>query len=173
MATHRKVFRFRMRPTRAQEPLLNRLAGARRWVFNWGLQRKREHYADTGKTLTAAALSAELAALKSKPETAWLKDVDSQSLQQALKDLDRAFRNFFEKRARYPRFKSRKRSLPGFRIPQRVKVEGRKVFVPKVGWVRIRLSQPVELAKNPLALASWCANQGRLHKVGKGCARTP
>jgi putative transposase len=62
-----------------------------------------------------------------------------------LKDLDRAFRNFFERRARFPRFKSRKRDPSRFRIPQRVKLADGKVSVPKVGPVRIRQSQPLEL----------------------------
>src|SRR5262249_41054189 len=83
-------------------------------------------------------------ALKSQAETAWLNEMDSQALQQTLKDLHRAFSNFFAKRARHPRFKSRKRDRARFRIPQRVKLDGGKVYVPKVGWVRIRQSQDVD-----------------------------
>ena len=145
MATHRKVFRFRMRPTPGQEGDLRRLAGARRWVWNWALDRRKAYYAETGKTIPAAQLSAELTALKHQPETAWLKEADSQALQQTLKDLDRAFRNFFEKRARFPRFKSKRRDPLRFRIPQRVKVADGAVVIPKVGKVRIRQSMPVDL----------------------------
>lgn len=143
MAKHRKVHRFRMRPTRLQEHVLNRLAGARRFIWNWGLARKREHYATTGGTLRYVDLNKELTELKRRPGMEWLRDADSQSLQEALRDLDRAFRNFFEKRARFPRFKSRKRDAARFRIPQRVKVAGGEVYVPKVGWVRIRQSRDV------------------------------
>jgi putative transposase len=132
-----------MEPTKAQEPIMNRLAGARRFIWNWSLRRWKDHYEATGKSIGLKQLSDELTALKQQPETAWLKDADSQSLQQALKDLHRAFVNFFEKRARYPRFKARKRDPLRFRIPQRVKVESGKVYVPKVGWVRIRQSRPV------------------------------
>ena len=141
---HRKVYRFRMEPTRAQAEALLRMAGARRFVWNWGLARRKEAYAATGKGLTYNQQAAELAVLKKQPEMAWLREADSQLLQQALKDLDRAFKAFFEKRAGFPRFKSKKRDEPRFRIPQRVKVEGSKVYVPKVGWVRIRQSQPVD-----------------------------
>lgn len=88
-------------------------------------------------------LNKELTELKRRPGMEWLRDADSQSLQEALRDLDRAFRNFFEKRARFPRFKSRKRDAARFRIPQRVKVAGGEVYVPKVGWVRIRQSRDV------------------------------
>lgn len=143
MAKHRKVHRFRMRPTRLQEHVLNRLAGARRFIWNWGLARKREHYATTGGMLRYVDLNKELTELKRRPGMEWLRDADSQSLQEALRDLDRAFRNFFEKRARFPRFKSRKRDAARFRIPQRVKVAGGEVYVPKVGWVRIRQSRDV------------------------------
>ena len=132
-----------MRPTRAQEPILNRLAGARRWVWNWALRRWKDYYEANGKSIGLKQLSTELTAIKQQPETAWLKEADSQALQQTLKDLHRAFANFFEGRARYPRFKSRKRDPLRFRIPQRVKVANGKVYVPKVGQVRIRQSQPV------------------------------
>jgi putative transposase len=133
-----------MRPTRVQGQSLDRMAGARRFVWNWALRRWKDHYAATGKSIGLKQLSAELTALKGQPETAWLNEVDSQALQQALKDLHRAFVNFFEKRARYPRFKSKKRDARRFRIPQRVKIQGGKVYVPKVGWVRIRRSRDID-----------------------------
>jgi putative transposase len=143
VATHRKSYRFRMEPTSAQARAINRMAGARRWVWNWALRRWKDHYAATGKSITLKQLSAELTALKKQPESAWLKEVDSQALQQVLKDLSRAFVSFFEKRARHPKFKSRKRDRGRFRIPQRITLKEGKVYVPKVGWVRIRQSQPV------------------------------
>jgi putative transposase len=134
-----------MEPTAEQRQAMNRMAGARRWVWNWALNRRRGYYREFGKTLTYAALCLELAALKTRVQTAWLKEVDSQSLQQAIKDVCQAFVNFFEKRARFPRFKCRKRDKARFRIPQRVKVTDGKVYVPKVGLVRIRQSQDVDL----------------------------
>ncbi len=144
MSIHRKAYRFRMRPKRSEEQSLNRMAGARRWVWNWALGRWREVFAATGKSITLKRLSAELTALKQQPETAWLNEVDSQALQQVVKDLHRAFINFFAKRARYPRFKGRKRDPLRFRIPQRVTVKDGKVYVPKIGWVRIHQSRRVE-----------------------------
>lgn len=145
MAKHRKVYRFRMRPTKAQAHALNRMAGARRWVWNWALARRREHYELTGKTLPMSALSSELTALKTKPETEWLKDADSQALQQVLKDLYQAYDNHFnpKMKAGFPRFKSKKRDKARFRTPQSAKVSAGKVYVPKIGWVRIWQSQDV------------------------------
>jgi putative transposase len=144
VATHRKVYRFRMRPHADQGQALNRMAGARRFVWNWALARWKETYAATGKSISLQQLSAELTALKTEPDTAWLSECDSQALQQVLTDLQRAFAHFFERRARYPRFKSKKRDQARFRIPQRVKVADGKVYVPKVGWVRIRQSREVD-----------------------------
>jgi putative transposase len=145
MAMHRKVFWSRVRPTPDQKGDLRRLAGSRRWLWNWALGRRKAYYAETGNTIPAAQLSAELTALKQQPETAWLQEADSQALQQALKDLDRAFRNFFAKRARFPRFKSKRRDPLRFRIPQRVQVAEGAVIIPKVGKVRIRQSRLVDL----------------------------
>ena len=145
MPTLRKVYRFRLKPTRAQEEGLQRLAGSRRFIDNWALARRRAHDAETGTTLTKKRLGAELTALKTKDDTAWLRESDSQLLQQAVADVDRAFTNFFEGRAKYPRFKSKRRDTPSFRIPQRVKVNGHAVYVPKVGLVKLRLSQVVGL----------------------------
>lgn len=140
----RKVYRFRMRPTEAQEAALYRMAGARRFVYNWALDRRKDHHASHGMDISSKRLSSELTTLKSEPETLWLKEVDSQMLQQALIDVDRAFDAFFEKRSRFPRFRSKKAGHFTFRIPQRVGIEDGKVYVPKVGWVRIRQSREVE-----------------------------
>lgn len=139
-----KVFQFRMKPDAAQREALARMAGARRFVWNWALAQRQAHYRETGKSLPAAELSRRLTLLKEQPETAWLREVDSQALQQVLADLQRAYVNFFSKRARFPRFKSRKREAPRFRIPQRVTIGDGRVYIPKVGSVRIRQSQPVD-----------------------------
>jgi putative transposase len=139
-----RAYRFRMRPTRAQEKVLLRQTGARRFIWNWALARRKACYKEHGKGIPASQLSRELTALKEQPETVWLREVDSQLLQQTLRDLDAAFRAFFDKRARFPRFKSKKRDTPRFRVPQRVKVVDGKVYVPKTGWVRIRQSQSID-----------------------------
>src|SRR5258708_6947609 len=129
----RRVYRFRLEPNLTQEEGLRRYAGARRFVWNWALAQKQAHYQETGKTLPDKDLSARLTVLKRQPETAWLAEIDSQLLQQAMVDLKRSFVNFFERRARYPRFKSRKRDTARFRIPQRVVLGGGSLEVPKIG----------------------------------------
>jgi putative transposase len=117
--TLQTTYRYRLNPTVAQETLLNQFAGARRFVWNWALNRKKSHYQQTGATLGFAALSAELTRLKQQPETAWLREMDSQSLQQALRDLDSAYQQFFrrvkrgEKRKGFPRFVRRSKLSVG------------------------------------------------------------
>jgi putative transposase len=139
----RKVFGFRMEPTPAQGERLARNAGCRRWIWNWALGRKKSFYRQCGVGFPTRVLKAELPLLKLQGETAWLKDADSQRLQESLRDLDRAFKNFFEKRARFPRFKSRKRDEARFRVSQRVTIADGIVSIPKIASVRIRQSQPV------------------------------
>jgi len=133
-----------MCPTKAQNEALLRQAGACRFIWNWALARRKAYYAEHGKGISKGELSKELTVLKDQTDTAWLREVDSQAVQQVLADLDRAYTNFFERRARFPRFKSKKRVRPAFRIPQRVTVADGKVYVPKIGLVKIRQSQQID-----------------------------
>lgn len=144
MQTYQKAYRYRLLPTTAQKAVFEQWAGARRWVFNWALARRQTHYRATGKLLTVTKLCAELTILKRQPETAWLQAMNAQSLQQAIRDLDQAFRAFFAKRSRFPRFRSKKRDRPTFRLPAEVMVVDGRLYVPKIGLVRMILHRPVE-----------------------------
>ena len=141
---YRRVTRFKLEPSPEQTHKLYQLAGARRFVYNWALARRTEHFEATGETLRYPAQNKELTQLKKEEERLWLRDADSQALQESLRDLDRAFQNFFCKRARFPRFQSKNKGHFSFRIPQRVKVEEGKVYCPKIGWIRLRESQSIE-----------------------------
>jgi putative transposase len=77
LAKHRKVYRFRMEPTTIQVHHLSRMAGARRWVWNWALRCWKDSYVTTGESICLKQLSAELTALKKQPETAWLVGVST------------------------------------------------------------------------------------------------
>src|SRR5215212_6923420 len=116
--TIQTTYRYCLDPTAEQLNRLNQFAGARRFVWNWALARKREHFRLTAKTLSYNQLAAELTRLKQQPATAWLRQIDSQSLQQALRDLESAYQHFFrrvrkgEKEKGEPSFKSRKTDPP-------------------------------------------------------------
>lgn len=144
MSTHQKAYRFRLLLSCDQEAVFWQWAGARRWVWNYALERRQAHYRKTGKSLTVTELCRELTVLKRQPETAWLRECNAQSLQQAIRDLDKAFGAFFAKRSRFPRFRSKRRDRSSFRLPAEVRVEGDRLYVPKVGLVRLVLHRPVE-----------------------------
>jgi putative transposase len=144
MRTLQTTYRYRLEPTSTQAAQMRRFAGARRFVWNWALARKKAHYAETKSSLTYSVLAADLTALKQQPATAWLREIDSQALQQVLRDLEQAFQAFFAKRSHFPKFKSKKNDPLRFRIPQRVTIDGLFVRVPKIGLVRARIHRPLE-----------------------------
>jgi len=138
------TYRFRLEPLPAQEPRFWQYAGARRWAYNWSLRRRQEHVNLPGKTLSFADLCAELTTLKAQKETCWLKTVDSQLLQQGVKDLCRAFTNFFEKRAKYPKLRKKFKHTPTFRIPQRIGlISYNHITLPGIGDVLMRQSREI------------------------------
>jgi len=124
--------RIRLYPTETQAQKLAVQFGCARWVWNNALALSQETYQATGKGLNYHTLALRLPKLKIEYE--WLKDADSQALQQSLQNLARDFDNFFAKRGRYPRFKS-KHGSQSFQYPQRVKIDGKRIYLPKVGWV--------------------------------------
>lgn len=140
----RKAFRFKLVPTTAQEQAFRQYAGACRWVWNEMLRERKETYKATGKSPSMYEQKRRLTELKRQPETSWLNGIHSQVLQEPVVNLHRAFVNFFEKRAKYPRFKPKRRGLGSFTFPQSVKVEGNRVWLPKIGWMRFRKSREIE-----------------------------
>jgi len=125
--------RIRIYPTGQQAQSLAVQFGCARWAWNNALAASQELYRATGKGLNYHAMAIRLPKLKQEHE--WLRDADSQSLQQSLQHLSRAYENFFAKRGKYPRFKS-KHGRQSFQYPQRVKLNGTRIYLPKVGWVK-------------------------------------
>ena len=139
-----QAYRFALRPDPDQERLFRQCAGACRFVTNRALALEIERHAAGETRLGYVGTTALLPRWKREPETVWLSFLPSQILQQALKDLDRAYRNFFEKRAGFPKFR-KKGENDAFRFPQGVKLDEQnaRLFLPKVGWVRYRKSRIV------------------------------
>jgi putative transposase len=128
-----RAFLFELRPDGATRQMFSRFAGAKRHVWNAALKLpKYRGYTKTCKLLP-----------EWKIERPWLKKIHSQVLQQALKDLDEAFKKFFEKRANFPTPKRKGKCRDSFRFPQGFKVEegNNRIYLPKVGWVRYRNSR--------------------------------
>lgn len=139
-----QAFKFALQPNGEQQRNMRRFAGSCRFVFNKALALQQERREQGEKNLSYAGLCKVLTEWKAQPETIWLKETHSQPLQQTLKDLERAYVNFFEKRADFPRFK-KKGMGDSFRFPQGCKLEqtNSRIFLPKLGWLRYRNSRPV------------------------------
>ncbi len=123
---------------------MRRFAGACRFVFNRALALQNENHEAGNKYVSYTKMASWLIEWKSHPDTQWLKDRPSQPLQQSLKDLERGYKNFFQKRAAFPRFKKRGQN-DAFRYPQGVKLDQTNncIALPKLGWIRYRNSREV------------------------------
>ena len=95
----KRAYRYRFYPTPEQAQNLAQTFGCVRFVYNWALNIRKCAYFDQGVKLSTKDLSAAITALKKEEGTAWLKEVSSVPLQQALRHLDSAYTNFFEGRA--------------------------------------------------------------------------
>lgn len=139
-----QAFKFELQPNGEQQRNLRRFAGSCRFVFNKALTLQQARHEQGEKKLSYAGLCKALTEWKAQPETIWLKETHSQPLQQTLKDLERAYVNFFEQRADFPRFK-KKGIGDSFRYPQGCKLEqsNSRIFLPKLGWLRYRNSRQV------------------------------
>jgi len=144
-----KAFKFRIYPTPEQEKILSQQFGASRFVYNYFLRQRIDYYAahhgekkrglnyhDTAKMLTE---------LKRLPEYAWLNEANSQALQAALRNLDTAYRNFFEQRAEFPKFKS-KRNKQSFHVPQHFTLDSEqgRLTIPKLAPLKVIVHRPLE-----------------------------
>lgn len=128
-----KAYRYRLYPTEVQKQLINKHIGCCRYVYNLGLEMKTSAYEKDKTALSRFQIQAELPKLKKQEATAWLKEVNSLSLQAALACLDNAFTRFFRDKKGYPNFKSKHGGRQSFQIPQNTKADfdGGKVFIPK------------------------------------------
>ena len=125
-----RTYKFRLYPTKAQTELLAKHFGCARFVYNYFLNQRQEQYRLTGKSDNYVAQAKALTTLKKQEETAWLKEVNAQSLQFALRCLETSYTNFFKKRAKFPNFKS-KHSKNSFTAPQFAYIAGNRLFIRK------------------------------------------
>jgi putative transposase len=142
-----RAFKTELDLNNKQRTACARHAGAARFAYNWGLARKQEAFANGEKSPTAIDLHRELNLLK-RTELFWMYKVSKCAPQEALRDLDKAFANFFrrvkEKKAGksvkvgFPRFKSKKQGLGGFRLTGAIHVFEKAVQLPRLGLLRLK-----------------------------------
>ena len=138
-----KAFKFELMPNGAQIRRLKQFCGCSRFVFNRALAYRNEQY-EADKSFKFSYNKIANLLPEWKRELTWLKDCHSQVLQQALKDLESSFKNFFAKRSDFPKFK-RKGEKDSFRFPQGFKLEqqNNRIYLPKIGWIRYRNSRAI------------------------------
>ena len=147
-----QAFKYELQPNGEQARSMRRFAGSCRFVFNKALAMQKAIYEGGEKKLGYAGLCKMLTEWRNSPETAWLADSPVHPLQQTLKDLERAYTNFFAKRADFPRFK-KKGQHDSFRYPDakqfKIDQANSRIFLPKLGWIRYRNSRDIlGVAKN-------------------------
>lgn len=131
-------YKYRLYPNKTQQQILEKHFGATRWIYNYGLENKIKAYQKDKSNLSCFQISSELPKLKSNKETEWLKEINAQSLQMSLRQLDNAYTKFFKKQNKFPKFKSKK-DKNSFSIPQGNSIDFKNVkakFV-KLGEIKI------------------------------------
>jgi len=139
--------KYRIYPNKTQANLINRTLGSCRFMFNHFLAVRRDQWDTNHQSVTYKQTAALLTDLKRREETCWLKAVDSMALQESLRKLDTAYKNFFEKRAKYPRFKSKHCHSQSYRTRNQsngIRFVAGKLKLPKIGLVKIKQSRAFE-----------------------------
>jgi len=155
-------YKFRIYPTPEQTNLINKTFGCTRFVYNHYLSKRKDAYESEKKTLSAATCMLDLTAMKRELE--WLREVDATALQASVQSLDTAYQNFFRRikqgeTAGYPRFKSKHNNRQSYKskcVGTNIKVLGKHIQLPKLGFVECRVSKEVcgrilsaTVSKNP------------------------
>ncbi len=140
-----KSYKYQLDLNKTQKEFFSKSFGCCRWVYNWALNKKNEHYQNHKDNLSAIDLIRELTIIKNKEETKWLKEVDSQSLQQSIRNMESAFTNFFREKKGFPKFKS-KHNRQSCKFTQAILIdfEKQKIRLPKIGWIKVYIDRKFE-----------------------------
>ncbi len=139
-----KGYKYRLYPTDEQKRIIASILGCCRFAYNNSLQFCKDTYAVEKRYVSQYENMRRITELKASPETEWLKDCDSMALQEAVKDLNKAFQSFFNKRAGYPKFHSKREAVQSYRTRNQgngIRFESGKIRVPRIGLVKIKRSR--------------------------------
>lgn len=128
-----KAYKYRIYPTFEQEIILSKHFGSTRWVYNYALDKKIKAYQANKKNISIFELQKDLPILKQSEDTCWLKEVNSQSLQASMKNLESAFTGFLRNKMGFPKFKSKHNNKQSFSVPQKtiINFEASTISFPK------------------------------------------
>lgn len=147
-----KGLRIRIYPNKQQKILIAKTFGCCRLIYNKGLALRKNTYENEGKSIGYKETNAMLTSLKKEDDFSFLKEVDSIALQQSLRDLDKAYKNFFRNKFGYPRFHSKHDSFASYRT-QNVNnsicatLDGKHIKLPKLGYVKAKVTYDLFSAK--------------------------
>ncbi|MFY7886880.1 MAG: RNA-guided endonuclease InsQ/TnpB family protein [Dolichospermum sp.] len=136
------VLKVRLYPNKEQQTALVKNFGCCRFVWNYYLEKTNNQYKESRKGLSYYDMAKDLTQLKKQPDYLFLKEATAAALQQSLKNLESAFKNFFQKRARFPKFKS-KHKKQSIRYPQNCSIQGSGLKLPKLGIVKARIPKTI------------------------------
>ena len=141
-----QAFKYELMPDGNQQRDMRRFAGSCRFVYNKALALQKANHEAGNKFIRYVEMAKHLTGWRNGEGTAWLKDAPCHPLQHALKDMEKAYKNFFAKRADFPRFK-KKGQHDSFRYPDpkqfKLNQDNSRIFLPKLGWLRYRNSREV------------------------------
>ena len=141
-----KGYRYRIYPDPKQEELVSSFFGCCRYVYNSCLSYRKEIYASEKRNASQYECMRKVTSMRNDPEIPWLKDCDSMALQESVKDLDKAYKSFFEKHSGYPKYHKKHASVQSYRTRNQnngIRFEGSRIRLPKLGLVRIRKSREI------------------------------
>ncbi|MFS0517702.1 RNA-guided endonuclease InsQ/TnpB family protein [Nostoc sp. UIC 10607] len=136
------VLKVRIYPNKEQEIPLAKSFGCSRFIWNFYLNKTNNQYEETGKGMTYCQMAKDLTQLKKLADFEWLQEPTAAVLQQSLKNLESAFKNFFAKRTGFPKFKS-KHSKQSIRFPESCSIKDGGLKLPKLGIVKASLSKNI------------------------------
>ncbi|MDD1421329.1 transposase, partial [Dolichospermum sp. ST_sed1] len=151
-----RVVKVRLYPDAQQQQSLAQAFGSCRWLWNYFLNLMNQTYQETGKGLSGYEIKKIIPQLKKEHE--WLSLTYSQCLQQVCLHLGVAFNNFFEKRAKYPKFKS-KHGKQSIQYPQNVKIADSQLILPKIGKVSAIIHREIEGKIKTVTITKNCSEQ--------------
>lgn len=153
-----QAYKFELKPRGDQRRDLCRFAGACRFVYNKALAMQITNHEGGNKFMTYVAMAKHLTLWRNDSATPWLRSAPCHPLQHALKDLERAYKNFFAMRAAFPRFKRKGRG-DAFRYPDRKQIKldqaNSRICLPKLGWLRYRNSRDVVGQLRNVTVSQW------------------
>lgn len=144
-----KSIKVRLKPNKTQEKQMYKSSNIARFVYNWTLNRQIENYKQGNKFISDNELRKEITQLK-KNELNFLNEVSNNVAKQAVKDCCNAYKKFFKKQSKFPKFKSKKKARPSFYNDNvKLKVKDKKVLLEKIGWVKTSEQIPKGKYMNP------------------------